>query len=94
MTIEQSDLSAEVTTAVQLTCKADGYRSDMFSYQWRLNQEDIDGAINKTYTIPSVNETDRGVYQCAVTNYWNEEDTSYPVQLNVTSTPVLYNICV
>ena len=89
MTIEQSDLSAEVTTAVQLTCKADGYRSDMFSYQWRLNQEDIDGAINKIYTIPSVNEIDRGMYQCAVTNYWNEKNTSDPVQLNVTSMDLL-----
>ena len=86
VTIEQSDLSAEVTTAVQLTCRADGYQSDMFSYQWRLNQDDINGATDNTYIISSVNETNRGRYQCVVTNHWNEEDTSDPVQLNVTST--------
>ena len=85
VTIEQSDLSAEVTTTVQFTCKADGYQSSVFSYQWRLNQDDIDGANDKTYVIPSVNETDRGKYECVVTNHWNGEDTSDPVQLNVTS---------
>lgn len=83
--IEQSDQSAEVTTEVLFTCNANGYRSDMFTYQWKLNKTNINGAILKTYTISSVSETHRGTYECAVTNYWNEAAISSPVQLDVTS---------
>ena len=65
----------------------------MFRYQWRLNQDDIDGATDKTYIISSVNETDRGMYECVVTNHWNEEDTSDPIQLNVTSMAFTIFVC-
>ena len=78
---------------MHFTCKADGYQSDTFRYQWRLNQDDIDGATDKTYIISSVNETDRGMYECVVTNHWNEEDTSDPVQLNVTSMAFTIFVC-
>ena len=90
VTIEQSDLSVEVTTRVEFTCKADGYQSDMFTYQWALSNTSIDNATSENYTIPSVSEDDRGMYKCVVTNHWNEEVTSSPLQLNVTSK---YYIC-
>ena len=88
--IEQSDLSVEVTTRVELTCKADGYQSDMFTYQWTLNNTNIDNATSEGYTILSVSEDDRGIYKCVVTNHWNEKATSSPLQLNVTSKYVVY----
>ena len=66
-------------------CRASGYQSDMFSYQWRINQTDIDGATSSSYIIPSVNESEHGTYECVVTNHWNEMEVSAPVQLNVTS---------
>ena len=84
-TIKQSHQSAEVTTKVTFTCMASGYQSDMFSYQWRINQTDIDGATSSSYIIPSVNESEHGTYECVVTNHWNEMEVSAPVQLNVTS---------
>ena len=93
VTIEQSDLSVEVTTGVQLTCKADGYQSDMFTYQWTLNNTNIDGATSENYTIPSASEDDRGMYKCVVTNHWNEMATSSPLQLNVTSKYLYVYIC-
>ena len=90
VTIQQSDLSVEVTTRVQLMCKADGYQSDMFTYQWTLNNASIDGATSENYTIPSASEDDRGMYKCVVTNHWNEKATSSPLQLNVASKHFVY----
>ena len=89
-TIEQSHQSAEVTTKVTFMCRASGYHSDMFSYQWRINQSDIDSATSSSYIIPSVNESEHGMYECVVTNHWNEMQVSAPVQLNITSTYVFY----
>ena len=57
----------------------------MFSYQWRINQTDIDSATSSSYVIPSVNESEHGTYECVVTNHWNEMEVSAPVQLIVTS---------
>ena len=85
VTVDQSHQSAEVTTEVTFTCNASGYQSDMFSYQWRLDQTDINGATSGNYIIPSVNESDQGMYDCVVTNHWSEIKVSAPVQLNITS---------
>ena len=92
-TVEQSHQSAEVTTKVNFTCRASGYRSDMFTYQWRINQTVIDNATSSNYIIPSVNESEHGMYECVVTNHWNEMEVSALVQLNITSMSTTY-ICV
>ncbi|XP_065904697.1 receptor-type tyrosine-protein phosphatase F-like isoform X2 [Dysidea avara] len=76
--------SVEVTEVVQFTCETDGYRSDQFKYQWRINGTNIDGATDKVFTISSVSEGDSGTYQCVVTNHWNDMNTSNPAQLIVT----------
>ena len=85
VTVDQSHQSAEVTTEVTFTCNASGYQSDMFTYQWRLDQTDINGAISRNYVIRSVSESDQGMYDCVVTNHWSEMKVSAPVQLNITS---------
>ena len=81
--------SVEVTEVVQFTCETDGYRSDQFKYQWRINGTNIDGATDKVFTISSVSEGDSGTYQCVVTNHWNDMNTSNPAQLIVTSKEML-----
>ena len=85
VTIDQSHQSAEVTTEVTFTCNASGYKSENFTYQWRLGQTDINGATSSNYIIPSVNESDQGMFDCVVTNHWSEMKLSAPVQLNITS---------
>ena len=85
VTVDQSHHSAEVTTEVIFTCNASGYKSESFTYQWRLDQTDINGATSNNYTISSVNEIDQGMYDCVVTNHWSEMKVSAPVQLNITS---------
>jgi len=77
--------SSEVTEMVELTCEADGYRSEQFGYQWRINGTNIDGATDKVFTILSVSEGDSGTYECVVTNHWNDMNTSNPAQLIITS---------
>ena len=84
-TVEQSHQSAEVTTEVTFTCNASGYKSENFTYQWRLDQTDINGATSGNYTISSVSESDQGMYDCVVTNHWSEMKVSAPIQLNITS---------
>ena len=69
---------------VEFTCEADGYRTEQFSYQWRINGTNIDGATDKVFTILSVSEGDSGTYECVVTNHWNDMNTS-SAQLIVTS---------
>jgi len=79
---------------VQLTCVADGYRSDQFRYLWRINGTHIDDATDKVFTIPSVSEGDSGTYECVVTNHWNDMNTSNPAQLIITSKAILDVVCI
>ena len=83
--VEPSDmLSVEVGNEVQLKCSANGYQEDLFMYQWELNGSDISGATDKTLTISSANYYDSGMYECTVTNHWDDEATSEQMQLTVT----------
>ena len=58
-----------------------------FSYQWRRDGEDIDGATNVNITINPVTVDDDGVYDVVVSNYCNSV-TSNQVTLTVHSVPV------
>jgi len=62
-----------------------GYQSEYFKYQWRLNRTEIFGANNKTLDILSASEMQTGVYDCIVTNQWNDTSISIPAHLTVTS---------
>ena len=75
----------EITTEGQLNCVANGYQAEMFMYQWRLNGTDISDATDKTLVISSTTESDRGRYECTVTNHWGEMITSDSTELIVTS---------
>lgn len=66
-----------------------GYQSEYFKYQWRLNGTEIFGANNKTLDISSANEIQAEVYDCIVTNQWNDTSVSAPAQLTITSTYLL-----
>ena len=85
--VEPSDsdmLSVEVGNEAQLKCSASGYQEDMFMYQWKRNGSDINGATVKTLIILSVNYNDSGMYECTVTNHWDDMITSEQIQLTVT----------
>ena len=85
MTVEPSDmLSVEVGNEVQLQCLANGYQDNLFMYQWKLNGSDISGATDKTLGISSANYNDSGMYECAVTNPWDDMITSEQIRLTVT----------
>jgi len=56
-------------------------------YQWQKNQLDIEAAIDSTYTIDPVNESDEGNYRCVVTNDYGS-DTSDEAVLTVEYGPV------
>ena len=43
------------------------------SYQWQKDEEDIPGAENKSFTIPSVTSGDAGIYRCKITNSCGEK---------------------
>ena len=62
-----------------------GYQSEHFRYQWRLNGTALFGADNETLDISSADETQTGMYDCVVTNQWNDTSISTPAQLRVTS---------
>ena len=52
-------------------------------YQWVKNYLDIQGAVNSTYTIPSVTPADEGIYSCRVTNSIATELTLYSGTITV-----------
>ena len=41
---------------------------DNLMYQWQMDGVDIPGATSATFTIPSVAESDEGMYRCNVSN--------------------------
>lgn len=77
--------SVEVTRRTSFACVAVGYQSEYFEYRWQLNGTEIFGANNNTLDISSAEGTQAGVYECIVTNPWNDTSISAPAQLTVTS---------
>ena len=58
------------------------------SYQWRLNGNNITGAVNDTYTISNVSISDGGDYSCVVTNSCGTVESDV-VSLDVNEAPVI-----
>ena len=86
MSLEPSSLlTVEVTTKVELSCVANGYQADMFMYQWTHDGNILNNVTDKTLVIPSVADSDSGIYECAVTNHWGDVITSNSTELAVTS---------
>lgn len=84
--------SVEASTKAQFDCVANGYQSDTFEYQWKLNGKDV-RANKKTLIIQNANESDGGKYECIVTNKWGVVKISAPAQLVITSKFIHYVLC-
>jgi len=68
--------NVEVTQPVKFTTTVNGVGKENFSYQWRHNGEDINGATSNTLTIDSVTNDDGGTYECVVKNEYGNYVTS------------------
>src|SRR3970282_292008 len=65
--IEPKDLGLVVGQPAVFSVNVVG--ADTLTYQWKKNGVNIPGAINPSYTIPSVSLSDNGnLYFCTVTN--------------------------
>lgn len=68
------------TNPVTFTVSASGTG---LTYQWQFNNQNINGAIGASYTIPNVTNTNAGAYRVIVTNTAGNV-TSNPATLTVT----------
>ena len=62
-----------------------GVGSESFSYQWYHNWSIINGENRKGLSITNVTDYNSGYYDCIVTNYYGDADTSNAAMLKVTS---------
>ncbi|EEF61684.1 immunoglobulin domain-containing protein [Pedosphaera parvula] len=63
-----------IHASIALTVTATG--SEPFSYQWRLNGTNIDGATNRTLALSDVQQGDAGSYQVVVNNAYGSVASS------------------
>ena len=76
MTVDPPSQSIEVMQPVNFTATVSGIGKENFRYQWRHNEEDIDGETSNTLTIGSVTKDDGGTYECVVKNEYGDCVTS------------------
>ena len=62
-----------------------GVGHSKFSYQWRHNGTEINGATGDTLIITNAMESNGGSYDCIVTNQFRDTNTSNIAVLVVTS---------
>jgi len=53
-----------------------GVGKENFTYQWRLDGEDMNGEISNALTINSVSKDDGGNYECVVMSEFGDSSTS------------------
>ena len=88
-----SSLSVEVTLNATFTAMVTGVGSDSFTYEWRHNGAIISGETGDTLMITNVMESDRGEYECIVTNQFGDTDTSSVVVLIASELTIMWYYC-
>jgi len=74
--VDPLNQSVEVTDTVKFTTTVSGVGKENFTYQWRFNEEDVNGEISNTLTINSVSKNDGGNYECVIMNEFGDSSTS------------------
>ena len=72
MTVDPPSQSIEVMQPVNFITTVSGVGKENFSYRWRRNGEDINGATSNILTIGSVRKDDHGTYECMVKNEYGD----------------------
>ena len=86
MSVDPLNQSVEVTDTVKFTTTVSGVGNKNFTYQWRLNGEDMNGEINNALTFNSVSKDDGGNYECVVMNEYGDSSTSCTTVLSELNT--------
>jgi hypothetical protein len=81
-------LSQSINENNPVTFRVTATGSGPLSYQWKFNNTNIDGAINNSYTIPSVQAINAGNYSVVVSNSLGSV-TSNNAVLTVNTSPVI-----
>ena len=81
------DLGKEVVT---FRCKATG--TPPLEYSWKFNGNVLEGETKSTLTIDEVSCKDTGIYQCCVTNRFDDV-TSNPAELRIGMDMTLCMVC-
>ena len=92
MSVDPLNQSVEVTDTVKFTTTVSGVGKENFTYQWRFNEEDVNGEISNTLTINSVSKNDGGNYECVIMNEFGDSSTSSASVLSELNTDFFYSI--
>ena len=85
MTVTPSNQTVEVTHIAVFSTIVSGVGVENFMYQWRHNEAIITGETGDTLMITNVMESDRGDYECTVTNQYGDTVMSNKAHLNAAS---------
>lgn len=83
VTIGTQPASQNIDDGQPVTFTVSASSLTQLGYQWRFNGADIPGATTNSFTIPSVNQTNAGLYDVVITNLSGISATSSPAMLTV-----------
>ncbi|MBN2745282.1 MAG: immunoglobulin domain-containing protein, partial [Bacteroidales bacterium] len=72
--------------AMILTATATGTAT--ISYQWKIDNQNITGAVNSTYSVSAVDSSDAGTYTCVATNLCGSV-LSTPIVVGINQSPTI-----
>jgi len=85
VTMTPSSQTVEVTHTAMFTITVSGLGMESFMYQWKHNGSNITGETGDSLDISNVTESDRGNYECVVSNQYGNSVISDVVVLTITS---------
>ncbi len=90
-TITTHPVSQSVALGGSVTFSVTASGTAPFTYQWRKNGQNIDGATNSTLTLSNVQNTDAGSYDVIVTNSVSSVTSNAATLTTVAVTSVTWN---
>jgi len=86
--VTPSDAAFSEAETAQFTATASGIRTTNFTFEWKKRGSSrlpnkATGVYGPVLTIPSLVESDEGLYYCVVTNQWNNSVASDDIALAV-----------
>ena len=80
-----SSQSVEVTHTAMFATTVSGVGMEKFTYQWRHRERIIPGKTGDTLMITNVMDSDKGDYECIVTNQYGDHVISNKAHLSILS---------